>query len=442
MNDRGMLLRRVHILLPALLVACALTSASSAFGAARIQWPMVKSIRPLDAGVGDTLTIRGKNFITGMHANTVVFQRDNSRPLFVRSLRSSPTHLTVVVPKSLAGYLPTRKGSPVPAVFRIRILAHRFGKAFTRRAISPTIGPAALCNGGTALATDGDSDGDLLPDKVEEEIGTNPCNPDSDGDHIPDGYEYASALMLNHKRDISKYTSPEVRFPTDTRPFPVAMPYPNPLFKDANNDYDGDGLPMWAEYLAWKAFGNTHSLDNMLYSDGTQRSQGDVDYVKHAGDFDLDGDGIITDDEKDADNDGLTNYDELIGPLSGQGWWSAKYPDEGAYQPSFGGTNFVVRDTDGDGIPDGADDQDHDGFTNFEESSREDGRVHPKYPAHLWVNPFNPCLPSVNSPTCSKHPPITNPWPPFGDTPYKWVTGDATPKKTTTTTTTTTTTGG
>ena len=198
------------------------------------------------------------------------------------------------------------------------------------------------------------------------------------------------------------------------------------MFSDADNDYDGDGLPMWAEYTAYKMHGNPGSLDNMLYSEGTQRSQGD-DAGKWTrrgrGDFDSDADGLVTDDEKDVDDDGLGNHAELLGPLSGPEWWVAVYDDEKPYKPAFRGTNFLVRDTDGDTIPDGADDLDHDGFTNFEETSREDGRVHPTHPARLWVNPFNPCLPSTNSPTCSKHPPIKDPWAPFGEDPYEWVTG-------------------
>jgi hypothetical protein len=49
--------------------------------------------------------------------------------------------------------------------------------------------------------------------------------------------------------------------------------------------------------------------------------------------------------------------------------------------------------SDGDGILDGADDQDFDGWSNLSELSR----------AQYRVQPFNPCLPDYNSPTCTKH---------------------------------------
>ena len=35
-------------------------------------------------------------------------------------------------------------------------------------------------------------------------------------------------------------------------PFPGKTPYPNPLFTDANIDYDGDGLDLGDEYKLWK----------------------------------------------------------------------------------------------------------------------------------------------------------------------------------------------
>ena len=36
-------------------------------------------------GVGDTLTIRGKNFRAGEGRNSVIFKRDGHRALFVRA---------------------------------------------------------------------------------------------------------------------------------------------------------------------------------------------------------------------------------------------------------------------------------------------------------------------------------------------------------------------
>src|SRR5439155_13795133 len=119
----------------------------------------------------------------------------------------------------------------------------------------------------------------------------------------------------------------------------------------------------------------------------------------------------LSDDEKDIDGDGLSNYTEAHGPLVGQSWWAALVPKAGTFNVTYGGTNWLERDTDGDGIPDGADDQDQDGYTNIEESrplgdpkddlnqarsvwawpaANEPGGVSDRHPN---IQAFNPCLP-------------------------------------------------
>ena len=60
-------------------------------------------------------------------------------------------------------------------------------------------------------------------------------------------------------------------------------------------------------------------------------------------------------------------------------------------------------------MPDGADDQDHDGYTNIEEDY---GRyIAPAFASYASTNAtdvnvhaFNPCLPNVASPACTRHP--------------------------------------
>jgi hypothetical protein len=76
-------------------------------------------------------------------------------------------------------------------------------------------------------------------------------------------------------------------------------------------------------------------------------------------------------------------------------------------------------DTDGDGIPDGADDQDHDGLSNQFEVARPwnwastyvstfhdgtNGGTQTPNP-YARTQPFNPCKP-VFSETCHRHPPF------------------------------------
>jgi hypothetical protein len=107
----------------------------------------------------------------------------------------------------------------------------------------------------------------------------------------------------------------------------------------------------------------------------------------------------------------------------GQKWWNTFVPKDGTFPIDYNGTNWLDRDTDGDGIPDGADDQDHDGYTNIEESLPEgnpkddtdQARSIWTWPAvneapsatdngHPNVDAFNPCLPNDQSPSCPRHP--------------------------------------
>ncbi len=86
-----------------------------------------------------------------------------------------------------------------------------------------------------------------------------------------------------------------------------------------------------------------------------------------------------------------------------------------------------IADSDGDGILDGADDQDFDDVPNIMELSRNmagdvpitnlagcgSSGVYPGGPPTTWVNPFNPCLPDRYSRTCPIHPEMNAPYAPF-----------------------------
>src|SRR5262249_28878124 len=120
----------------------------------------------------------------------------------------------------------------------------------------------------------------------------------------------------------------------------------------------------------------------------------------------------LSDDEKDIDGDGLSNFTEAHGPLSGPEWWTNYVPKAGTYYINYTGTNWLDRDTDGDGIADGSDDQDHDGYSNIEESLPIGGpdataatslRRFPVEGDFPNVEAFNPCLPNIKSPACSKY---------------------------------------
>src|SRR5206468_2809952 len=137
---------------------------------------------------------------------------------------------------------------------------------------------------------DGDDDNDLLSDTTERNTThTSPCNKDTDGDGVEDGYEQASAVNLNG----------------DALPYPGKRPFPNALDgSDAAKDLDGDGMTQTEEFALWLKFGG-HTFP-LNYSDGDQTSPA----PNGVGAMDLDNNGRFTDDEKDADGDGLPNWIE------------------------------------------------------------------------------------------------------------------------------------
>jgi hypothetical protein len=373
--------------------ACAVPLATGVASAATP--PKVVAVSPLHLGVGETLTIRGKNFIPGKNRNWVVFQRARARAVFAPVDSATSTKLTFVVPAKLLPFLSRSGGKSVPTRFSLRVLARRFARQATPRRLSPVIGPVAAgkkppaqtgdCINGVPTGRSPDSDRDGLSDSLEKSLKTNPCNADSDLDGITDGYEYEAALDLNSK----------------ALPYPGKRPYPNALFPDAGVDYDGDGMTQMDEYSAWVRYGGARFPLN--YSDGTQNTGGPQPVPPTQPYLDLNHNGSLSDDERDVDGDGLGNWIEAHGPLSAQAWWSSIYTSEQPYGVAFAGTDWLDSDTDGDALIDGQDDQDHDGYNNLTENFR----------GPWWVNPFNPCLPDPHSPTCSLHPPVDNPWPPF-----------------------------
>jgi hypothetical protein len=389
---------------PVLALALAALALPASASAALPPAPVIKSVSPLKLGVGDTLTIKGRHF--RKYKNVVVFQRVRARPVFVRAESATTTTIKVRVPAKLLPFLAQRGGKAVPTRFRLRVLARRLGLAFTAVKQSPLIGPPGQnttvspapapgegdCDhDGIPNSRETDADNDLIPDTDEVRLKLNPCNPDTDGDGIEDGYEYHSALDLNSR----------------AVPYPGKRPFPNPLDgSDASTDYDGDGLTQQEEYAAFIRY-SPHALTPQgrlpAYSDGDQTTQGQVPVPAGLGYLNTDstcttckGRLFLTDDELDVDGDGIGNWDEIRGAFaSGQ----VKNLN---YQPLL---DYLDPDTDGDTVPDGADDQDHDDVSNVDEiqlpsgsGKSVDGRANP-----VTSNPLDPCDPDTGSRTCPLH---------------------------------------
>jgi hypothetical protein len=430
--------------LAAVALATALAPAAESATAApkgQAATPKIVRVTPMRLEIGQLLTIRGRHFQARARRNTVIFNGADGRTAFAKPRRATRRKLVVRVPASVGRLLVLTDGKLRPTRLKLRVLAGRFS-AFTPRRLSPVVvgfgsdspgggggggvggDPVDLCDKGV------DHDGDLLPNVVEAALKTNPCLMDSDGDGTEDGYEVQAAIDLNH------YPA------TPPLPYPGKRPYPNALDPgDSEFDYDGDGLQLREEYLLWRDYaadgvpraGRPTTLfplassDRMLYSDGLQKSLAPppiapadplLNWV-----LDQQGDGVLSDGERDADADGLGNWDEIRGRFT-EAWWVAALddPKESKYPSTFGNlldnddlplhNAHVDPDIDGDGVRDGADDQDHDGLSNQFEIRRPDDWVADAilgYPsaANPWayVNPFNPCKP-FQSERCHEHPPF------------------------------------
>jgi hypothetical protein len=339
---------------------------------------------------------------------------------------------------------------------------------------------------GQPNSADTDDDNDFLPDTLEATLKTSPCNADTDGDGMQDGWEYQSAT------DLNRISCPALEYPvpcTPAQPTPTKRKYPNPLDgSDGVKDFDGDSLYAYEEFEAWYRKPGHSIAGGMWYSDGLQASIDDDDadgcrgmtvptfsipaslqvplpssatWVVPAAVpnrpayqrmLDLDGDGCLTDDERDEDGDWLTNYDELRGRMTGGDWWNAIFEETSRLADGVdGGTDWLDADSDGDLVIDAFDDQDNDDFLNIEELERgvrsesviitktlkdgngvplrdADGNIRtvdePKYltgTTGLWVNAFDPCMPYINSRTCDRHRPIGDTSTPFDEeAPNKW----------------------
>lgn len=288
--------------------------------------PLIKSFSPGSVAVGETLTVKGRNFTRGKNKMLLLLQRRGGKRVVARGSASSSTKLAVLIPNSVLLEMldpaDTDPNTPsyIPQIFRMRLIGKRgMSRRWTKFEKSPTVLPAIggakpgsddCDNDGVNDAVDTDDDNDLLPDTREAQVGTDLCRPDTDGDTVSDYYEVRVSDEFNG---------------TPVLPFPGRKPYPNPLFNgDANTDHDGDGLTMFGEYNGWQY---TKRMDR-FYSDANQ---------------DSDGDGLY-DDLEDEDNDLLSNRVELT-IFDG-----VQYPLE-----------WLATDTDGDGLCDGLDDQDRDG---------------------------------------------------------------------------------
>jgi hypothetical protein len=360
--------------------------------------------------------------------------------------------------------------------------------------------PDGDCDGdGAKNGVDGDDDNDLLSDAQEMSLKLDPCKADTDGDGVEDGYELRSAQDWNddeYQAPNGFLPYPSKRpYPNaldggdanvdhdgdtltlkeeyDLWKFTIGQGAPRDLGRltySAGEQYsvytrDGSGRrrPALAAagydkqlaFLAWAGSNGYRTVE--LAAPGVNwfdaRSPYDIRDFDRSGAvesvpngaapakettyYDRNDDGRLSDEERDEDADGLSNFDETGGCTGSQEYWNALYSEETPYYLTYRGTQLDDPDTDGDGVRDGADDSDHDDLPNMMECSRSmatglgfDPRpaLADPDPQHLaldpqgFLNPFNPCLPSTTSRSCNRHPSLETPWAPFAaDDKYYYV---------------------
>src|SRR3954451_19625521 len=105
--------------------------------------PKVTSVAPLALKVGDTMTVRGKDFLAGKNRDTVIFKATGTRAVFAKAETATKTKIVVKVPAKLLSFLQVRSGQSVATRFQIRVLAKRLSPSYTPAGKSPVIAPAA-----------------------------------------------------------------------------------------------------------------------------------------------------------------------------------------------------------------------------------------------------------------------------------------------------------
>ena len=129
-----------------LLLACALLALLPAGANAASKaspYPVVTTVSPIKLGIGDVMTITGKNFRKGKNKNTVVFKRDGGRAVFVKAPDATTTQDRRHRPGQAAA-LPAQeaRASATFTRFRIRVLSKRFAQeVHDREASRRMIGP-------------------------------------------------------------------------------------------------------------------------------------------------------------------------------------------------------------------------------------------------------------------------------------------------------------
>ena len=245
--------------------------------------PVVKQVAPKNVFVGQTLTLRGRNFRPGIGKNTVAFKRKGAKVVFVRSDKSTKKMLKVKLPKRLEKVLVVQQRRPC---------AHAPPGARARRAVRQALHASPPCRRSSARSEPprsaapagrrsrrglrrrrpgqlgrADDDNDLLPDDAREaSSGLDQCKADTRR------RRRRRTATSTSRRATSTTTSTRSRNdPARTR---ASGRTRTRCSRDANVDYDGDGLTLGQETRCGRHVPQPHGRrgrsSRSSYSDGTR----------------------------------------------------------------------------------------------------------------------------------------------------------------------------
>jgi IPT/TIG domain len=356
--------------------------------------------------------------------------------------------------------------------------------------------PQGDCDGdGATNGVDSDDDNDLLGDGEEMGMKLDPCKPDTDGDAVEDGYEIRSAQDWND--DEYQAANGYLPYPSK-RPYPNALDADADVDHDGDTltlkqefalwkytitqgaprdlgrlsysageqysifsrDASGkrrpslvaNGYDKQVQFLNWANASGYRTVElaevganwfaaRTPYDIRDMDRSGAVEGTPNGGAraaettyYDTNNDDRLSDEERDEDADGLSNFDESRG-CGNQDYWIKLYDKEAKYYLTYAPSALDDPDSDGDGVRDGADDADHDDLPNVMECSRGMATTLARDPrptnvdpppsrlldrsmggvVHGFVNPYNPCLPSPTSRSCNQYPALDGAWAPYAE---------------------------
>ena len=181
----AMMAALVALAAPATAGAAPTAHAAKAKKTRTVKTPVITAVAPMDVAVGEWLVLRGRHFVRGAKKNTVVFKRAGARAVFAKAEYGTAKLLKIQVPAALQAVMTPKDGNPSPTRFRVRVLARKFGRAFTATRLSPVVSPRVppRRTRRPPPSPDGDCDGDGA---------RNAADADDDNDNL-DGHRRAAA---------------------------------------------------------------------------------------------------------------------------------------------------------------------------------------------------------------------------------------------------------